>query len=915
MKNEKCMIALAVNVCLLMGLVLAGTTTHIYATTDIYAITDIYDDIVLHDLLTGSPRTVSAHPSLKWSPSVYGDYFVWADGRNGVGNRDIYLYDFALGVETQLTSDPNDQYAPVIHGNRVVYIDERSGNEDIYMYDISTGVETPIVTDPAAQISPAVYGGIIAWLDYRNGAYPDVYMYDVSTGTESPVSIHAAHYSPSFSGGGYVSIYEDKIVWFDYHTGNADVHMYDLSTGTETQITTNTWDQTFPDIYGDIIVWQDNRNSPSPDPDTEQKDIYMYDLSTGTESAVSTDPAPDRLPAIHGDRIVWTRDEDVLMYDMSTVTESVIEIGAGVLSHPDIHGHKIVWVGPAPTEPAIRLLYLPLNWTGTQAAFNTAAETQVDFFRDSIPLQECPEQVSVTTLNVATQNFDTFACSSTNCGVGSIGPFVEGLGINTADYTAVVGLVDGTPCWPTRGCSSGGHDVVWADVVRPITTAHELGHQFGLEDEYCSNPAGSTDCRCNDGDEGDQTWANCDDTGGDGAATGDLNWLDSDLDCDPGSGSCCSGCGGTYPEVCCEGNENDDGGICTMSYANAPAPRAFCEHCQTHLSSLDQLNCPLAGMSLAMVAPFATNQIIDVALLVHNDDSVDAEKIILRRGRPSTDHIRGGNYRLEVVGSGGERIWSQDVDIYFDYYGPVEKGVDYSAIQYESFPLLRRIPYHPGMAELRLYHREKLIFSRTLTFCNKNNVCDVTETYLTCPGDCPPDKPDGLCLANRDGVCDLDCDGRVDPDCEMDCVECLDSDNDGVINAWDLCPSTPPCFAVDRHGCRRCESAECIKIIKPESGDVITTTLTLAATGCPTPAAVKFTLQWPNPSSRKTIFFEWVDKDPADGWGFFNIPITPMVLAPVRILAQALDTEGNILCKSEWIPFSFGIPKRLILSD
>ena len=47
-------------------------------------------------------------------------------------------------------------------------------------------------------------------------------------------------------------------------------------------------------------------------------------------------------------------------------------------------------------------------------------------------------------------------------------------------------------------------------------TAHELGHIYGLGDEYCSNQAGSTDSRCNDGD-----------SQGDGATTGDVNWLDA----------------------------------------------------------------------------------------------------------------------------------------------------------------------------------------------------------------------------------------------------------------------------------------------------------------------------------------------------------------------------------------------------
>jgi hypothetical protein len=146
---------------------------------------------------------------------------------------------------------------------------------------------------------------------------------------------------------------------------------------------------------------------------------------------------------------------------------------------------------------------------------------------------------------------------------------------------------------------------------------------------------------------------------------------------------------------------------------------------------------------------------------------------------------------------------------------------------------------------------------------------------------------------------------RCDGDGVADCEDCPDSDNDGVIDAWDLCPATPPCSGVDRHGCRVCESRECIKIIKPASGEKITTTLTLAATACPTPAAVKFIIQWPDPFSGATNSVDWTDTNAADGWGVFNIPITPIVLAPVNIKAQALGTGGRVICESGWVTFSF----------
>lgn len=712
--------------------------------------------IVLHDLLSGDAETVSANPDWERTPAVYGDRVVWADDRNG--NWDIYVYDYALGLETQVTADSHNQTQPAIYDDKVVYIDDRSGNDDVYLFNLTSWTETPICTNAARQLSPDIYGNRVVWMDYRNGDYPDIYMYDLSSSTESAITLHADHYSPALYGNRFVSIHQHRIVWSDWSSGNSDIYLYDLSTSTERQITTNPWYQGTPDIYGDIIVWVDQRNSPSPDPDQVTDDIYGYDLSTDTEFAISTATTGlERTPAIHGDRVVWNRDWDIAMVDLSTGVETAITTDPGFDSWPQIHGHRIVWQGTAPVEPYVRLLFVPLNWTGTQTAFHSEVDTQVSFFRNAIPLSACPERLSITTLSVASQNFSTFSCTyPTNCGVGSIKPFVDSLGVNTADYDVVVGVAPSSACPPIAGCSNGA-DAIWTITAFESVTAHELGHIYGLEDEYCSNPAGSSDCRCNDGDQG-----GCGDTGGDGAATGDLNWLDASLGCGPEGTPCCDviwgDCSAVDYGICCRGNQNAAGGRCVMSYADADGPRDFCAHCRAHLATVPELSCS------SPEAP-ASEQVIDLALDISPDGAVQERRVFLRKGRPSRQFEKGDDYRLEVISQASKVLWTQPFNIYFDYYGPVVSTEDYSGILYESFPLACKIPYLVGMHELRLYHQRELIYSKALEFCNKNGICDATETHLTCAEDCPLDERDGICQPNDDGVCDPDCAAGVDPDC------------------------------------------------------------------------------------------------------------------------------------------------------
>jgi beta propeller repeat protein/parallel beta-helix repeat protein len=137
------------------------------------------------------------------------------------------------------------------------------------------------------------------------------------------------------------AIYGDKIVWVDDRNGNKNIYMYDLSTFKETQITNIESDELSPDIYGDRIVWTDFRNG--------NEDIYMYNLSTKEETQITTNGSALN-PKIYEDKVVWedsrngdnNSKSDIYMYNFSTFQKTQITT-CGTASGPSIYDSRIVW--------------------------------------------------------------------------------------------------------------------------------------------------------------------------------------------------------------------------------------------------------------------------------------------------------------------------------------------------------------------------------------------------------------------------------------------------------------------------------------------------------------------------------------------------------------------------------------------
>lgn len=339
-----------------------------------------------------------------------------------------------------------------------------------------------------------------------------------------------------------------------------------------------------------------------------------------------------------------------------------------------------------------RFLFVPVNWTGTQTQFDASAQRQVNLFANSTTIGGCFNTIEVVTLDVNTQNFNSFTCSQDNCQVGSIREYLRTLGMNAISYDVVVGMlpVGSSPCSPIVGCSNGT-DTIWLEDTNHPVLAHEIGHIYSLDDEYCSEEAGG-DRRC--------------------AGSGDINYLGADLGCNPQSNAgCCGDCSATANPSgtdnyfrCCDGNDGALGGgsKCIMSYRNAGnGMQNWCQRCLNHLNGKTEFKCDQLATT-----PF--RNVLAIDLTISETGEVKLNSVELGKGRPTRIDRKGKKYRIVIDAPSGRLL-----DDFFDIIHYDLKLPQKEANIHYQVPVDFSIDAPPPVI-LTFFEDNKVIFKDTL---------------------------------------------------------------------------------------------------------------------------------------------------------------------------------------------------------
>jgi beta propeller repeat protein len=149
--------------------------------------------------------------------------------------------------------------------------------------------------------------------------------------------------STTYTPNGGIASDGGRMVWSSEVGGHPEIILYDQSG--ERKITDYASDKRDPDINGNYIVWQDDRNDE--DSTIRQYDIFLYNLATNEELKVSQPAGNYEEPKIDGNYIVWRNTtngfSDVMLYQIQTGTLENITTGAQTFGL-EIQGEQIVWM-------------------------------------------------------------------------------------------------------------------------------------------------------------------------------------------------------------------------------------------------------------------------------------------------------------------------------------------------------------------------------------------------------------------------------------------------------------------------------------------------------------------------------------------------------------------------------------------
>jgi len=208
---------------------------------------------------------------------------------------------------------------------------------------------------PATIIGGPVFGDEFIWwkVDYDDSESDGWSIEDHLVKVEIPV-VKDGGYSPTgevkltnfLARRSHPRIFGDKVVWAENRNGNSDIYLYNLTTRTEQRLTNGESDASKPSIYANRVVYVDRRSDQS-NPGRDAINIYLKDLSSGIARPLTSDSKFQSEPTIYGDLVAYIEtgykgSRTIFLYNLLNNTKETIVSGKDI-GNLQFAGNYIVW--------------------------------------------------------------------------------------------------------------------------------------------------------------------------------------------------------------------------------------------------------------------------------------------------------------------------------------------------------------------------------------------------------------------------------------------------------------------------------------------------------------------------------------------------------------------------------------------
>jgi beta propeller repeat protein len=329
---------------------------------------------VLSDNLTDVTGTESILSTATWgtdqsNPTIWEDRVLWthyypSPDDPEMYNADIYYSNLTSGEVLRLPTNLPFQDLSDIWEDRVVYQALDENGYEIHLFNLSTLEELRLTNDMFNQVKPRIWGDWVVWQEGDDWETDHgVSLYDIGTGNITRIGSSLSAKTPD--------IWKDRVVWDEYTTGdgNFDIFLYNITTGNITQVTTDPFAQISPSVWGDRIVWLDNRDISSQ--------IYLFDIASGNETRLTEGDYYRENPVVSGDHVVHVNGTFISIITLPQVSEVPVstDMTQSSKSHPSIWGDRIVWSDMRNGDSDVFLYTIGTSMPPLAAGF-TVNETQ-----------------------------------------------------------------------------------------------------------------------------------------------------------------------------------------------------------------------------------------------------------------------------------------------------------------------------------------------------------------------------------------------------------------------------------------------------------------------------------------------------------------------------------------------------------